>query len=90
MDKLTNQMTEIKQKKCPTCGYQGADLVRIRDCARNRMLCQYCVNQDGIGDDAMNMIDRLASHQAAGTLDEYPSEQRLEDLRGGGKRETIQ
>jgi hypothetical protein len=53
------------------------------------MLCQYCVSQDGIGDQAMNMIDKLAKHQAEGTLSDYSAEQRLEDLRGS-RRETIQ
>jgi hypothetical protein len=49
------------------------------------MTCNYCVNQDAVGDVAMNAIDKLAGHQAAGTLSDYSVEQRLANLRGSKK-----
>jgi hypothetical protein len=51
------------------------------------MHCQHCV--PSLGEAANNMIDKLAGHVAAGTLADYPTEQRLADLHGR-KPETIQ
>ena len=76
-----------KKSICPTCGYSGKDLIRIRSCATNKMHCQHCVQS--LGEAANNMIDKLASHVAADTLDEYPTEQRLADLHSR-KPDTIQ
>jgi hypothetical protein len=83
----------MRQLTCPTCKYQGADLVRIWSCALNQMQCQKCVDQQAIGDTAMDAIDKLAAHQQAGTLNEdtYPVAKRIEDMYGPQpKPETIQ
>ena len=83
------KLTDKPKQTCPNCGYSGSDLVRMFDCARRKPICNYCVNQDAVGSDAINMIDKLAKHQADGTLHDYPVEQRLADLHGR-KRETVQ
>jgi len=87
---MTTNTAGVEKKKpvCPTCGYSGLDLVRIRSCATNKMHCQHCV-PSSLGEAATSMIDKLAGHQDAGTLADYPIEQRLADLHGR-KPETIQ
>jgi hypothetical protein len=77
---------ELNQRICPSCKYSGPDLVRVWSCATNKMLCNYCVNQDAVGSDAMNMIDKLAKHQAEGTLSNYSAEERMTDIRGSETR----
>lgn len=78
-----------KKPVCPSCGYSGSDLIRIRNCRTNKMSCQHCIDSNVLGEAAINTIDKIGQHQADGTLADYPVEQRLADLHGR-KPETIQ
>ena len=71
-----------EQRTCNSCGYTGVDLIRIFDCARKKSMCSRCVDRDEISPDALLMADKLARHQADGTLEQYELPQRLADLKG--------
>jgi hypothetical protein len=71
-----------EQPTCNSCGYSGVDLVRIYDCARKKSMCSRCVDRDEISPGAIQMANKLAKHQAGGTLDQYELSQRLADLKG--------
>jgi hypothetical protein len=71
-----------EQRTCNSCGYTGVDLVRVFDCAKKKSMCSRCVDRDDINPDAIQMADKLAQHQANGTLEKYSLRQRLADLDG--------
>ena len=73
-------MSEVRT--CNNCGYTGTGLVRVFDCARKKSMCQHCVNRDEISPDTVRMAEKLAAHQADGTLENYSLRQRLADLNG--------
>jgi hypothetical protein len=72
----------MEQRTCNSCGYTGVDLVRIFDYTSKKSVCQRCVNRDDISPGALRMADKLARHQADGTLKNYRLRQRLADLNG--------
>ena len=65
---------------CHGCGYEGPDMVRIRDNATGEHFCNHCFPDED--SPVAKFAKKLAAHKAAGTLDQYPLAERLADLRG--------
>ena len=69
-------MTE--HRTCNSCGYSGLDLIRVFDNATRKSMCNKCVEAPNVA----RVAEKIARHQAEGTLDRYPLKQRLADLKG--------
>jgi len=65
-------------KECPNCGTQVTSL--IRDLATKKFTCHNC-DSDGSEHGAALVAKKLHEHSIAGTLDKYPLEERLKDLK---------
>lgn len=65
-------------KTCPSCGAQVT--VLITDYKTQKRFCHNCAPEEPSA--AAKVSKKIHDHVVAGTLDRYPLEERLKDLRG--------
>lgn len=72
---------ELLLKECPECHREVLSLIReFRDGKVIRTFCHQC--DEDPNSTAATVTRKLHEHAIAGTLDKYPLEERLADLRG--------
>ena len=67
-------------RTCPSCGAE--DVSVITNLATGERFCPRCATSEEVESPVVKVARKIAEHEKAGTLDQYPLEERLADLRG--------